>query len=147
MKGRPRGIKSPKHLLEQFENYKDWAKKNPWQKKDFIRSGEFAGQIVNLEIERPLTEWEFASFLKMSYRALTNYGSAEGYEDFFPIYAQIKTEMVANRISGGLIGAYNANLVARIDGLKEQTETELSGTLNFSIADKIKEARERSRNL
>jgi hypothetical protein len=143
--GRPQDtktIKSPKQLEKSFEDYKKWAKKHPWYKKDFIRSGEFAGQIVNLEIERPLTEWEFAAFLGMSYRGLCNYGSAEGYEHYFPIYSRIKTEMQAQRISGGLVDTYNANLVARIDGIKEKSEVDVNANIN--LADVVAQARKRA---
>jgi hypothetical protein len=125
--GRPRAFSSPEDLYSRFEEYKQWAEENPWLKKEAIKSGEMCGELVDIPTERPLTEWEFAAFLGLSYRALTNYGSAAEYEEFFPIFGKIKAEMAAQRISGGMTGAYNANLVARIDGLVEKQSHEHSG--------------------
>jgi hypothetical protein len=139
--GAPKKITSPEHLLELFEGYKEWAKANPWCKKDFIRSGEFAGQVVDLPTEHPLTEWGFAAFCKISYQGLRNYGEREGYEEFFDTYARIKTEMTSQRVSGGLSGAYNANLVARIDGITEKHE--IDQNINMNLADRLSQARQR----
>jgi hypothetical protein len=125
--GRPRAFASPEDLYLRFKEYKKWAEENPWIKKEAVKSGEMCGELIDIPQDRPLTEWEFAAFLGLSYRALTNYGSAEGYETFFPIFGKIQTEIAAQRISGGMVGAYNANLVARIDGLVEKQAHEHSG--------------------
>lgn len=131
-------IATPEDFEKAFEDYVEWAHNNPWYKKEAIKSGEMAGQIIDIPCERPLTEWEFAAFLGLSYQGLRNYGEAEGYEDYFDIYAQAKTRMTAQRISGGLSDIYNANLVARIDGISENQNTKLSGYI--SIADQIRSA-------
>jgi hypothetical protein len=122
-------ISSPEQLWDYFEKYKKWAHEHPWNKKDFIRSGENAGTIIDLPIDRPLTEWGFAVFLGISRRGLINYGNMKGYEPYFHTYARIKDEMSEQRISGGMSGIYNANLVARIDGIVEKSATEISGSL------------------
>ena len=134
---RPRKISSPEKLCEMFEEYKEWAKEHPWNKKDFVRSGPEAGKLIDLPTERPLTIWEFAAFIGMSYQGLKNYGEMEGYEDFFEVYKHIMTEMTSQRVSGGLAGAYNANLVARIDGIAEKSDVDQTNrypdgiTINF----------------
>jgi hypothetical protein len=138
---RPRKIKSPRHLQELFDEYKAWASVNPWKKQDFIRSGESAGQIIELEIDRPLTEYEFAAYLGFSRQGLRNYGEAKGYENFFETYAKIQTEMTSQRVSGGLVNAYNANLVARIDGLVDKTAVEHSG--DVGLAESLQASRQR----
>jgi len=141
---RPEGTKhflTPDDLWSAFESYREWAKSNPWIKNDFIKSGEFAGQIVGLSHERPLTEWEFAAHVELSYQGLRNYGEAEGYEDYFDTYHRIKTIMTAQRVSGALVDAFNAGLVSKIDGIIEKKELELSGEIN--IGDKLAAARAR----
>lgn len=138
--GRPRRFESPEDLLNAFYEYKEWASKTPWNKKDFIRSGEFAGQTVDLPTERPLTEWEFAIFCEMSRQGLMEYAKRP---EFSVIYSRIKDEMSAQRISGGLAGAYNANLVARIDGITEKQEIEHS--VSGELASLLEKARNRSR--
>lgn len=117
--GRPRIFPTPDDLLNAFDEYKKWAHDHPWNKKEAIKSGEHAGTLIDLPTERPLTEVEFAVFCKMSISGLQEYGKRE---KFSGIYTMIKNEMTAQRISGGLTGAYNASLVARIDGLTEKSE-------------------------
>jgi len=117
--GRPRRFKTPGALRRAFEQYKEWAAANPWNKKEAIKSGDLAGTLIDLPTERPLTEWEFAVFCGMSRTGLIEYCKRD---DFSDIYKKIKDEMSAQRISGGMAGAYNANLVARIDGITEKSE-------------------------
>lgn len=136
--GRPLRFKDPDMLLEAFEGYKAWASEHPWNKEDFIKSGEFAGTKVYLRTERPLTEVEFAVFCGMSLTGLKEYTDRA---DFSAIYHAIKNEMASQRISGGLSNAYNGNLVARIDGLTEKTEV-----TNISVSGSLSEARKRAAN-
>lgn len=137
--GRPLKIESPERLQELFDDYKKWASENPWIKKDFVKSGEFAGQLVDLPTERPLTEWGFAVFIGMSRDGLREYAKRE---EFSYIYAHIKDEMTEQKISGGLTGAYNPMLVSRIEGLVEKTDVNHSGEVN--IADALAAARKRA---
>jgi hypothetical protein len=133
--GRPRHFKSPEEFDASFDEYVEWASKNPWHKQDFIRTGEFAGQIVNLKTDRPLTEVEFAVFCGMSLEGLREYAK---YPEFSATYRRVKSIMSAQRVSGGVTGAFNASLVARMEGLVEKTSVEHSGTL--SIAEQIERA-------
>lgn len=130
--GRPRKIESPERLEELFIKYKVWASQNPWIKKDFIKSGEFAGQIVDLPTERPLTEWGLAVFIGMSRSNLIEYSKRPEFQD---IYARIKDEMSEQKISGGLSGAYNPMLVSRIEGIAENQNLNLSGKVVIDIED------------
>jgi DNA-packaging protein gp3 len=139
--GRPRKFKSPEELEAAFAEYKVWAHANPWIKQDFVRAGPDAGTIVNLQIERALTEWEFAVFCGMSRVGLAEYCKEERPE-FSCIYQRIKDEMSAFRVSGGLANTFNANLVARIDGIKEHSE--IDHTITDNLADRISSARKRA---
>jgi hypothetical protein len=133
--GRPRHFKSPDEIQAAFDEYVKWAADNPWHKQDFIRGGDSAGQIVYLEIERPLTEVEFAVFCGLSLQGYLNYLNRP---EFVDIIRRVKSIMSAQRISGGVTGAFNGNLIARMDGLVEKTAIEHSGTL--SIAEQIERA-------
>lgn len=138
---KPLRFETPDDLAIAFEEYKEWAAANPWLKQDFIRTGADAGSIVELRTERPLTEVEFAIFCGMSRVGLQEYGR-DSRPSYSCIYKRIKDEMSANRVSGGLVGAYNANLVARIDGLKEHSE--IDHTITDNLADRISSARKRA---
>lgn len=139
---RKKMIASPEELAKRFDEYVEWAHSVPWMKNEAIKSGPNAGTIIRIPHERPLTLWDFAAYLGLSYRGLENYGSMEGYESYFPVYARIKTEMSAQRISGGLADVYNAGLVARIDGIVEKSAIEHSGSVDLSAA--LTEARKRA---
>lgn len=121
---RPKLVSSPDELWEKFIQYKEWAHANPWIKKEAIKTGDLAGEIIDIPHERPLTGYEFAAFLGMSYQGWLNYVNGQGHEAYFDISARIKAEMTSQRISGGLVEAYNANLVARLDGLQEHSAIE-----------------------
>lgn len=117
--GRPRKFPTPDDLWAAFEEYREWAENHPWYKYDSIKSGENAGTLIPIPTTRPLTEWEFAVFCNMSRTGLIEYCKRDEYSD---IYSRIKDTMSAQRISGGMAGAYNGNLVARIDGITEKSE-------------------------
>ena len=117
--GQPKKIPSPERMLELFEEYIQWSKDNPWIKLEAIKSGERAGELIEIPHERALTEWGFAKFIGISRNGLINYGTKPEYSNYFNIYARIKTYMAEQRISGGLCEAFNPQLVARIDGLSE----------------------------
>jgi hypothetical protein len=118
--GRPLRFKSPEELYDKFQAYKQWAKFNPWNKIEAIKTGDRAGELIYLPIERPLTEWGFAVFCEMSRRGLIEYSTRKQYSY---TYARIKDEMSDQRISGGMAGVYEARLVARIDGIKEPKDS------------------------
>lgn len=139
--GAPLKFKTPADLYNTFEKYKKWAENNPWLKQEFIRTGSKAGNIIELKNARALTEWEFAAFCGLSYQGLRNYGEREDHKQFFDTYHRIKNEMSAFRVSGGLCDAFNANLVARIDGIKEQSAVEHD--ITDKLAERLSAARKR----
>jgi hypothetical protein len=47
----------------------------------------------------------------------------QAYQEFCDISTYIKREIRSDQINGGLVGQYNANLTARLNGLTEKTET------------------------
>lgn len=121
--GAPRKFKTPEDLWNAYEDYKAWAHKHPWCKKHPLKDGT----IIDIEHERPLTLWEFASFLKMSFQGLENYGIREDHKQFFEIYARIRNEIRSFQISGAMCDIYNPSLTARINGISDKQEVEHSG--------------------
>lgn len=129
--GAPRKIESPKELYDLFEDYKRWVNGHPVYRNDFIRTGQNAGEIVQIPCNRPLTEWGFAAHIGMSRQGLINYGRAEGYEEYFDTYARIRTEMTDQVLVGAINELYNPNLVAKIEGIHDKTHIEHSGSLDI----------------
>ena len=120
--GRYKKYETPEELWIAFTMYQQWAHNHPWYKNEAIKSGHRAGEIISIPNERPLTEWEFACFIGLSYQGFWSYGNRKGYEAFYKVYARIKNAISAQRITGGLVDAYNASLVARLDNITEKSE-------------------------
>lgn len=110
-------------LWEEFCKYTDWASENPWIKQDFIKGGDAAGNIVELKTERPLSIKGFCIFLGISFQTFQNYSQKEGYETTFEICSRIRDICDNQNEEGGLVGAFNASLVAMRLGLKQKNET------------------------
>ena len=130
--GRPRNLNSPEQLYELFERYKADVKANPRIK--YVFGGkEFEERAEPLE--RPLTIEGFECFLNdkgiigdlSHYFANTN----NAYDDFLTICSLIRKEVRKDQIEGGMVGQYNPSITQRLNGLKEQSETEIKGTLNI----------------
>lgn len=130
--GNPLNVKklTPEEVWDGACEYFEWCENNPWKKSDFIKSGESAGEIVKLETERPYSISGLCNHLDISYQTFDNYSKAEGYETYFEVCARIKQIVDTQYFEGGMVGAFNANIVTRKLGLSEKTE--LSGSLSVT---------------
>jgi hypothetical protein len=45
------------------------------------------------------------------------------YEQYVPTIARIREAVRLDQVSGGMVGIYNANLTARLNGITENTHT------------------------
>lgn len=127
-------LKPKKYTPEEFWQaaceYFEWSDENPWVKQDFIKGGEMGGSIVELKTERPYSIEQLCNYLDISLQTFYNYAGAEGYETYFDICARIKQIIDSQHFEGGMVNAFNANIVTRKLGLKEQTD--LSGSIGIT---------------
>ncbi len=121
--GRPKAIDSPEMLLELWNDYKKVTDANPWHKVDVY--GKDAN-LMRVPLQVPYT-WEgFDSYLfnkgilKTMDDYKKNYNGA--YQMFSHIIAHIQSEIFAHNYTGAAIGVFNANLIARKLGIKDQTD-------------------------
>lgn len=125
--GRPRKCEDPDKLWGIACDYFTWAVNNPMYKREAIKSGDLAGEIVNIEIDRPFTWQGLENHLRINglmaklddYRANKN----KNYDEFTDILACIGNIITEQKYSGALVGTYNPNLIARDLGMTEKTET------------------------
>jgi hypothetical protein len=135
--GRPRKIDSPEHLLELFTSYKTWVKDNPRYK---YALNQRSGEMVAEPLECPLTMegFEVYCFNKFNLTIEHYIRNTQGaYEEFCAISTHIKREIRQDQINGGLVGQYNANLTARLNGLTEKTENTIvteQPLFNFNVS-------------
>ncbi len=136
-------IETPERLWELFEGYKKEVKENPRVKVEYVGRD---GERVNTPIEIPLTMEGFECYVmdntRITYPDLTEYfeGKNESYKDYFPISTRIRKEIRREQVEGGMVGAYNASLTARINNLKEQTENTNSHNVNILNIDPLSDS-------
>lgn len=133
--GNPKNKKTytPEELWNKFIEYTEWVEKNPWYKNDFIKSGENAGQVVKLEIQRPYSIEEFCNHAEISTQTFFNYSKRDGYETYFDICSRIKQIIDAQHFSGGMVNVFNSNIVTRKLGLTEKTEAKVEDKKQINI--------------
>lgn len=124
--GRPKIIKSPKQLWGYFCDYAHHISNNPFKKQDFVRGGDLAGTIVELDTIRPFT-WEgFEDFLfeKDIIFNLKDYrfNKNGAYDEFSAIITRIGDIIYNQKFEGAAVGAFNANIIARDLGLSDKSE-------------------------
>ena len=123
-----------KEVLDMFEKYLLWLKTQPYYKADLIKSGERAGEQVNIEIEKPPTIEGFCLFTMKEgkilnkqtiYRAMEKYNSSGDNEisedeyELFNAFTYVYEYIKDKQIGGAINNLYNPMLVARINNITE----------------------------
>lgn len=116
--GRPRAY-TPEGLEARFEEYVAWAKDNP-----LFVSKVSAGEIVKVPTERPLTLVGFCVFADIVENTFREY---ERHDEFLRVTTRARTVFANSQIEGALIGAYNPNIVARLQGLADRQDVTTNG--------------------
>lgn len=99
-----------------------------WQKKESIKSGDLAGRTMDVPVQTPLSRKSLCIFAEISEQTLRNYTSNEGaYIDYFDLTSHALTIIDNNQIEGAILGAYNPNIIARLQGLVDKTDVTTAG--------------------
>jgi len=120
--GRSREIESPEQLLENFEEYAQWVKDNPFQEQDWV--GKDAIPVIRYKI-RPMLKPAFAVACGLSCWDRIN-ELKKVSNDFLKIVTHIESQMAAHNISGSAAGFLNANIISRVEGLSDKRETSVT---------------------
>ena len=114
-------IETPEKMWELFQAYKKEVKDNPRVKVEYVGRN---GEKVETPIERPLIIEGFKTYCAYQVGSIQHYWiNYEGnYDEYQPIITRIKEEIRAEQIDGAMVSAYNSNLTARVNNIKEQTE-------------------------
>jgi hypothetical protein len=117
-------FKTPDELLQAWEGYKASLKERAkeWPKvqyvgKDGVRQEDYP--------KLPLTMDGFEVYCYNNHGCVHHYfDNKEGYyEDFGTITSRIRKEIRDDQITGAMVGDYSSNITARLNGLKEVTDT------------------------
>ena len=138
--GKPRNIDSQEHLYQLFELYTEAVKTRVRTIPKATNKG-----VVYEEHTPPLTIDGFKTFCNKWGADINRYWYNVGgeFSDYVSIVTRIKEEIRNDQIEGALIGQYNNNIVARLNGLTEKTDVTTGGeklnqpiTVNIVNADK-----------
>ena len=129
--GRPKAIQTPQKLWDLACEYFQSVDENPGFKKDFIKGGESAGTIVDIETMRPYT-WEGLEDFLFQKGIITNLDdyrqNTDGrYQDYAGIIRAIGKVIFNRNFSGAAMNFLNSNLIARQLGLAEKTQLKVTG--------------------
>jgi hypothetical protein len=120
--GKPRNIESPDHLEQLFEEYKQWCIDNPIQLASIstVKEG-----VVEQWRKQVMTMQGFQVFINEKIGDISRYIKLDlhyGNEEYAPIVGRIKEDIAREQIAGAVHGVFNANIVARLNAIKDTTE-------------------------
>jgi hypothetical protein len=122
--GRERIFSTPGKLLQKAYEYFEYCDKHPWKKSEAIKSGEKVGKIIKVPTQRPYTIEGLCVHLGINRDTFDLYTARE---DFIGVTTHVREVIEANQLEGAIVGAYNANIIARKLGLKEHTDHTTGG--------------------
>jgi len=110
---------SPDKFLEEAYNYFNWCKENPFYKREVLKGGVRAGDIIEVEIDRPYTIEGLCVYSGISVKTFYNY---EEREDYLHVVTHIREAIRQNQLEGAMVEAYSPNIVARVLGLADKKD-------------------------
>ena len=122
--GRDKIFSTPEILLEAAQEYFQWCDDNPWIKNEAIKSGDFAGQLVQIPTARPYTLSGLCLYLGVATQYFDDFKAALKPEDkdFSIVITHVEQAIRTQKFEGAAVGAFNANIIARDLGLADKKE-------------------------
>lgn len=127
--GREKAFESPKALYDACMEYFEVTSQRVWNKTEYK-----GADIIKVEIptSAPFTQTGLCIFLDIDMDTWNNYRKNEAYKDFFGVIKKVDEIIYTQKFEGAVVGAYNANIIARDLGLADNTR--LSGDAENPIA-------------
>lgn len=145
--GRDKLFATPELLLESAYEYFEWCDNNPWVKTETTRTEK--GFIEKeMPTQRPYSKMGWYLYIGCSDTWLKEFKKVCN-EDFLLVIEQIENAIAKQQWEGASVGTFNANIIARTLGLKEQTESvNINHNKNESelTPEQIKEIADKLRN-
>ena len=116
--GRDKLFKTPDDLLQSAVDYFQWCDDNPWNKIDYKGSDV---KMVKIPTQRPYSLSGWRHFIGASETWLVEF-KKHCDEDFLRVISEVEQYIRMQQWEGSTVGAFNANIIARTLGLKEQND-------------------------
>jgi len=126
---------TPEQLEQKFKEYVIWNKENnKFYKRELLKSGERAGEIVDVDVTPPLTIVGFCVFCEIS-KAIFFEWLSDINNPLFDISMRIREQIEHNQISGAALDIFNPSIVARLNGLSDtvNVESNLQPVINIAL--------------
>ena len=120
--GRDKIFASPDALWSAACEYFEWCDANPWRIEKTKKKGK-SKEIETTPTQRPYTISGLCVYLGVN----TDYLNEITDKDYSGIITRIKQIIETNQVEGAMVGAYNANIVSRINGLTDKMDIESGG--------------------
>jgi hypothetical protein len=126
--GRDKLFETPSLLLEACEHYFNWVDSHPLYKVEALRGGEKAGELIKVPTQRPYTIQGLCRYLNCNSLWFNQFERSlkdkadDVSQDYSTIITHVREIIYQQKFEGAAIGAFNANIIARELGLREQTE-------------------------
>lgn len=134
--GRDKLFGTPEILWEACAEYFEATDERKWIKKDWV--GKDAHE-VNRETETPYTIAGLCVYLDCGESFWGNFRRAD-HQDFGWVFARVEAIMRSQKMEGAMVGAFNANIVARELGLTDKSELD-SRVITMNVEPTPEEAR------
>ena len=131
--GRPPKFKTPEELQDKAEGYFQYCDTHPievWQRKAAAanQSAKNGSGVKSDEgtmyIRRPYTLDGLALWCGLSNWRM--FRAQHQDDEFFTVIDALEMRVRDQQVSGAVVGMYNANLVARLNGISESVQVETS---------------------
>lgn len=125
-----KNFKDPDHFYELFLEYVQYNETDTLTKRDVVRSGDRAGQLLSIQINQPLTWAGFETYLQLKgvlmftkdYRANKN----NKYDEYADIISACEAQMYHSKYGGAATNLLNANIISRDLGLIDKVEQSIT---------------------
>ncbi len=120
-------------LQQKYVDYLEFMTKQFDIKMDYVKSGERAGELIEIKLPKIKSIEGFCLFAKIDYQTFYNYCNAESVNidiALFDIATHIRRELLEYRKSLGLNNIINPNLLMAIDGIKQVVDIQQNVTIN-----------------
>lgn len=145
--GRPPKFKTPLELAQVADAYfaacdgepiEISTRKTAGSKNSAKNGSEVKATEYKESVPRPYTIEDFCDFANIN--GWTSFKNSAPYqtEEFSTIIRAIENRIRGQQIVGGLVGLYNANLTARINGIAEKVDAAVSAEQKQSAEEALK---------
>ncbi|WP_285011270.1 terminase small subunit [Pedobacter faecalis] len=131
---------SPTEFDLAWQQYFQYVDDNPWMKNEVMKSGELAGQIIQVPTARPYSEVGFCAFHNLGEKYITELSHTllkhvkdkesklhDEATELSNILTQARARCRAQKFEGAAVGAFNANIIARDLGMADNQNVKHDG--------------------